>query len=171
VTGLPVPDAPADPPLDGNEHVTLETFLDYQRAVMLRKVGGLSDKDMRRVMTASGLTLLGMMKHLAFVERWWFRIVFEGEEGVDTGWTDEDRDADWRVEPGETAEQIHGLFLAEVDRARVIAAAADMDDVAADPLARGLTMRWILVHMIEEYARHLGHADLMRETIDGQTGD
>jgi uncharacterized damage-inducible protein DinB len=168
---LPSPAAPSDPDLTGDEHLLLTQFLDYQRTVLLRKVGELDDDGLQRVMTPSGLTLLGIVKHLAYVERWWFRIAFAGDEGVDPPWTDDDPDADWRVEPGETAEAIRALYDDEVARARAIAAGASFDDIAADPRAKGRSLRWIMLHVLEEYARHLGHADIMREAIDGRTGD
>ena len=169
---LAQPEMPADPGLASDERTTLTEFVDYQRAVMLRKVGGLDDDGLRRVMTPSGLTLLGMLKHLAYVEQWWFRIAFAGEPGLERPWTEEDPDPDWRIEPGETADEILALYLDEVSRAREITAgAASFDAVAADPRANGRTLRWIMVHVLEEYARHLGHADIMREAIDGATGD
>jgi hypothetical protein len=144
-------------------------MVDYQREVVLRKVGGLDEEDLRRVMTPTGLTLLGLVKHLAFVERYWFQNVFAGLD-VQFPWSDDDPDADWRPEPGESAPEIVALFQAEAARSREIAASADLDDVSAYP---GLTvsLRWILLHMLEEFARHLGHADIMREEIDGTTGD
>jgi uncharacterized damage-inducible protein DinB len=169
---FPSPAAPSDPDLTGDERTLAAQFLDYQRTVMLRKIGELDDDGLRKVMTPSGLTLLGMLKHLAFVERWWFRIVFAGESGIDPPWTDDDPDADWRVEPGETSEDIRALFDDEVARARaIVSAAPSLDAVSADPRANDRSLRCIMLHMIEEYARHLGHADIMREAIDGQTGD
>jgi uncharacterized damage-inducible protein DinB len=168
---LSSPAAPSDPDHTGDERLLLTQFLDYQRAVLLRKVGELDDGGLRRVMTPSGLTLLGILKHLAYVERYWFRVAFAGEEGIDLPWTDEDPDADWRVEPGETAESIRALHDDEVARARAITVRASFEDIAAHPRAKGRSLRWIMIHMIEEYARHLGHADIMREAIDGRTGD
>ena len=169
---LPAPAAPSDPDLTGDERLLLTQFLDYQRSVLWRKVGELDDDGLRRVMTPSGLTLLGLLKHLAYVERWWFRVAFAGEEGIDPPWSDDDPDADFRVEPTETAQDILTLHEGEVARARVIAKdAVSFDDTAADPRAKGRSLRWIMIHMIEEYARHLGHADIMREGIDGRTGD
>ena len=91
---FPSPAAPSDPDLTGDERTLLTQFLDYQRTVMLRKVGELDDASLRKVMTPTGLTLLGMLKHLAYVERWWFRVVFAGEQGIDPPWTDADPDAD-----------------------------------------------------------------------------
>jgi uncharacterized damage-inducible protein DinB len=150
----------------------LTEFLDYQRAVVLRKVAGLDDEQLRRPMTASGLTMLGFVKHIAYVERWWFRVVFAGEP-VEVPWTDDDPDADWRVEPDDTTDAIVALYLEEIERSRAIASRAELDEIARNPRVQDddVTMRWILLHMIEEIARHLGHADIMREALDGATGD
>lgn len=169
---LRMPAAPEEAPLSGDERVMLDTFLDFQRGVLLRKVAELEEEGLRRPMTPSGLSMLGLLKHLAYVERWWFRAVFAGED-VAFPWTDEDPDADWRPEADETPEQIRDLYMGEVAAARAIVAAASLEDVAAAPQNdrdRGVTMRWILFHMLEEYARHLGHADIMRELVDGRTG-
>jgi uncharacterized damage-inducible protein DinB len=166
---LDVPGRPLPPAKTGDERTMLTTSLDYQRAVFLRKVGGLSEDDLRRVMTPSGLTLLGMLKHLAHVERLWFRVTFAGED-VRLGWSQEDPDGDWRPEPHETARLLQDLYRDEVGRSRAIVEAASLDDPAEGRDADGATLRWILFHMLEEYARHLGHADLMREGIDGRTG-
>ena len=169
---FPSPAAPSDPDLTGDEPVLVTQFLDYQRTVMLRKIGELDDDGLRRVMTPSGLTLLGMLKHLAYVERWWFRVVFAGEVGIDPPWTDADPDADWRVEPDESSDDIRALFDHEVARSRaIVSAASSLDAVSVDARAKDRSLRWIMLHMIEEYARHLGHADIMREAIDGRTGD
>ena len=166
---LPAPGRPTPPPKAGDERVMLTTFLDYQRDVFLRKVGGLDEDGLRRVMTESGLSLLGMLKHLGYVERWWFRVAFAGED-VPLGWSEEDRDADWHPEPHERPAGVLAFYEGEVTQARRIVEGASLDAVATDPRAEGVTMRWILFHMLEEYARHLGHADLMREGIDGKTG-
>jgi hypothetical protein len=166
---LPVPERPAATPLTGDERSLLCAKVDYQRAVLLRKVGGLDEDDLRRTMTPSGLTLLGLVKHLAYIERYWFQEMFAGET-VTMPWSDSDPDADWRPEPGETAQEIVALYLQEAERSRQIAAEADLDTMAARPGA-AVSLRWILLHMLEELARHLGHADLMREQIDGATGD
>lgn len=167
---LPMPDLPAGQAYAADERTTLTWFLDHQRGVMLRKVADLDEEGLRRSMTPSGLTLLGMLKHLAYVERWWFRSVFAGED-VSFPWTDADPDADWRAESYESAAEIAALYRDECDRARAIVAAASFDDAVVSPRGRTMTLRWIVVHMIEETARHLGHADIMREAIDGATGD
>lgn len=170
MTGLAMPALPADPPRQAGERETLAGFLDLQRGVMLRKVADLDDESLRRSMTPSGLTLLGMLKHLAYVERWWFRAVFAGED-VTFPWTDDDPDADWRAESGESVDSIAALYREECARAREIVAAASFDDACISPKGDSITLRWIVTHMIEETARHLGHADIMREAIDGATGD
>jgi uncharacterized damage-inducible protein DinB len=167
---LAMPEKPPRTDDAGDERATLTSYLEYQRSVMVRKVAELDDDALRRSMTPSGLTLLGMMKHLAFVERYWFQEVFAGRT-VDFPWTDEDPDADWRAEPGETVEEIVALYRGECDIAREITAAASFDDVVTYRGDRQITLRAIVVHMIEETARHVGHADIMREAIDGQTGD
>lgn len=158
-----------DPPLAATEKEMLTSFLDFHQATLLQKVEGLSKEQATRSFVPSGITLLGMVKHLAYVERAWFRRVFMNEE-VDDIWTEDDPDADWRIEPDETLEQIVTLYQDEVDRAREIVANADLDEQARIP-SREHTLRWILVHMIEETARHNGHADIFRELTDGQTGE
>ncbi len=146
-------------------------FLNWHRATLLCKVDGLSDEDVRRPGTPSGVSLLGLVKHHAAVERHWFRRVFAGED-VPSLWT-----PDWRIEPNETTAEIVALFEGEVARARAITHAAELDDVARRPRPNmpleppGLMLRWIMLHMIEETARHNGHADILREAIDGRTGE
>jgi uncharacterized damage-inducible protein DinB len=160
-----------DPPIEAPERAMLEAFLDFLRATILLKADGLSDEDLRRPMVPSGTSLLGMIKHLAFVERWWFQSVFAGAD-VDFPWTDDDPDADWRPEPEETADQILDLYRSECEASRRVIAQASPDDHEAGESSRGkTTLRWILIHMIEETARHAGHADILREMIDGATGE
>jgi uncharacterized damage-inducible protein DinB len=167
---LPLPDMPDRTPLAGAEKTILCAQLDDKRAVLLRKVGGLDEDDLRRTPTVSSLSLLGLLKHSAYVERWWFRWVFAGEE-VSFPWTEEDRDADFRPEAEETAAEIAALYTAEVERSRAIVAAAGLDTPAHRTDGEEITLRGIMAHMIQEVARHLGHADLIREAIDGSTGD
>ena len=142
---------------------------------MLMKIDGVSDADLRRSMVPSGTTLLGMVKHLAYVERSWFQRVFSNID-VEFPWTDEDPDADFRIEPDETTSEIVELYKGECQKSRDITDAASLDDLARfkypdDPRPGNVSLRWILVHMIEETARHNGHADILREQIDGSTGE
>ena len=114
--------------------------------------------------------MLGLVKHLAWVERWWFEHVFGGKD-VDFPWSDEDPDADFRVEPDETVADIVVLYEAAVATSNAIIAGADLDDTAKGDSGRGSpSLRWIVGHMIEETARHAGHADIVRELVDGETG-
>ena len=159
-----------EPPYLGDETGTLAGFLDFHRATLLWKIEGLDDEQLRRPMVPSGTSLLGMVKHLAYVERWWFQQVWAGER-PGYPWTDDDPDADWRIEPEETTEQVLALYQQECDRSReIVAAASSLDDLAHHP-RRQLSRRWILVHMIEETARHNGQADILREQLDGVTGE
>lgn len=116
----------------------------------------------------SPTTLLGLVKHLANVERTWFGRVFAGQDLPDP-WTEEDPDVDFRIEPGETVENIFAFYREECDGSRRIVEAVSLDDVARH-LGRDHTLRWILIHMIEETARHVGHADILRELTDGVVG-
>ena len=149
---------------------TMLGLLDYSRGVMVRKLDGLGDEEARRPGTASGVTLLGLVKHLAYVERWWFRAVFAGET-VEFPWTDDDPDADWRIEPRETTAAIVGLYEGEIERANAIIRGSRLEDRARKPVpGREVTMGWLLPYMIQEVSRHNGHADILREAIDGRVG-
>ena len=163
-----------DPPEAASEKDMLAAFLDYHRATLLWKADGLSDHDLRRPMTPSGVTLLGMIKHLAYVERWWFQAVFLGEQ-VYFPESETDPDIEWRIAPDESAKTVLDLYRTECERSRRIVAAADLDDRARAPRTQPpggeQSLRWIVIHMIEETARHNGHADIMREAIDGSTGE
>ena len=161
-----------DPPLDSTEEEMLNAWLDYHRATLLLKVAGVSDEDLRRKLTPSGLTLLGLVKHLAYVERGWFQETFSGRV-LYSPETPDDPDADWRIEPGESTAEILELYRQEVREARRIVGSASLDDISKKNSSRGnsFSLRWIMQHMIEETARHNGHADILREMIDGVTGD
>jgi uncharacterized damage-inducible protein DinB len=156
----------------GTERDTLVGFLDWYRAVVERKVQGLSLEDASRVFTPSGLSPLGVVKHLGYVERSWFRWRFAGEE-LEVPWTEDDPDADFRIETDDTVASVLGFYRTEVERARQAVATASLEDLSAgeSPVYGKVSLRWILVHMLEETARHAGHLDLMREQLDGATGD
>ncbi len=162
-----------EPPSLGGERDMLAGFLDFHRATLLWKLEGLDDEQLRRAMVPSGTSLLGLVKHLAYVERSWFQGVWAGQE-VTFPWTPEDPDADWRIEPDETTEDVLALYRGECDRSReIVAATTSLDEAVTHPRRREWTMnrRWILVHMVEETARHVGHADILREQLDGATGE
>lgn len=154
----------------GSEKELLAAFLDFERDTLLWKLHGLTEEQLREHSTPSGATLLGLVKHLAYVERNWFRIRFLGEP-LTVPWRDGDPGGDFRVGPEETAETVASFYLSEVEQSRRIVAEADsLDRLARNALPNG-SLRWILIHMIEETARHNGHADLLRELTDGQTGE
>jgi uncharacterized damage-inducible protein DinB len=158
------------PPAAASESDTLNAYLDFHRATLLWKVDGLSDEELRRPMVPSGTSLMGLVKHLADVEQSWFVEVFAGREPRYPLWREEDPGATWRIEPHESTQQIMDLYRAVCEDSRKAIAGASLDDVAKK--ARdGETLRWITLHMIEETARHNGHADILREMIDGQTGE
>ncbi|MFJ8152219.1 DinB family protein [Streptomyces sp. NPDC094468] len=148
----------------------LHTSLDRHRDAVLWKLEGLDDEQLRRPMTPSGTNLLGLVKHLASVEYGWFVESFGGE--VEPLWFDPHTDDDLTVGPGETTRQILDFY----GRARA-AADAVITGRPLDALGRPgwrdheVSLRWVLVHMIEETARHAGHLDILRELIDGATGD
>jgi uncharacterized damage-inducible protein DinB len=150
-----------------DERTILEGLLEFQRGALLRKAEGLSDEDLRRPRVPSGTSILGLVKHLAAMERTWFRNCFAGE-GVEELWREDDPEADLRIEPDETADGIIALYRDEVDAAKRSVANASLDDLGRK---NGLfSLRFIYVHMIEETARHNGHVDILREQIDGVTG-
>ena len=152
---------PGFEPMD--ERASLEAWLDYHRAVAVWKLQGVSDEDARRPMVPSGTSMLGLVKHLAGVERWWFPIVFAGLDVVDM-------DDDWEI-GDDTVDGVIETYRFECTRSREISrGAASLDQVAVHP-KRPAPLRWIMVHMIEETARHNGHLDILREQIDGSIGD
>jgi uncharacterized damage-inducible protein DinB len=158
-----------EPPPSGSERELLGAFLDFHRDTLLWKVTGLTDEQLKARRTPSGMSLLGLVKHLAYVERSWFQRRFLGQD-VYIPWRSGDPDGDFRIEPGDTFDTVVAFYKAEVETSRRIAAAASLDTIArdADPPR---SLRWIMIHMIEETARHNGHADLMRELADGKTGE
>jgi len=155
------------------ERQTVEGFLDWYRAVVERKVDGLELDDARRVLTPTGMSALGILKHLGWMERGWFRETFAGEdvEAIDV---DGDNSAEFAIGDADTVESVMAFYRAEVEEARrVVRAAPSLDALSARATNYGeqVSLRWIMVHMVEETARHAGHLDLMREQIDGQVGD
>lgn len=164
-------DRRATPPVDADELGTLTTQLDFYRETLLMKVSELKEEQLVEQHVPSKTTLLGLVKHLANVERWWFRTVFAGE-AVRPIWLEKGPDSDFIIEKGEIAAEIIRMYRQEVDRARrIVAKAGSLDERARYPEKADHTLRWILCHMIAETARHCGHADILREQTDGQTGE
>lgn len=153
-----------------DERDMLSGFLDWYRSVVERKVEGLTLDDASRVMTPTGLSPLGVIAHLAAAELGWFVETFAGAE-VDPMWDDH---GSFRLRPTDTVESVLHEYRDVCAQSREIASRATSLDVLSaseDPLRGNVSLRWILVHMIEETARHAGHLDIMREAIDGRTGD
>ena len=161
-----------EPPYAADERTTLVAFVDYFRAVLIRKAEGLTDEQARITVGASELTILGLVRHMVVVERAWFQETFAGRD-VEFEWlTDEDPDGDFHPGPDDTLADALAAYRAEIAATDAVIAVAELDLVVARPdHGRAVTMRWILVHMVEELARHCGHADLIREAVDGTVGD
>lgn len=160
------------PPLLGGERETVRAFLDYHRATLAMKCQGLSDEELRqRSMPPSTLTLLGLVRHLAEVERTWFRRVINGED-IPLIWSAEgDFQAAYDAS-GSTRAEAFGVWQEEVEHARRIELAAESLDVTGYQARWGerVSLRLVMLHLIHEYARHNGHADFLREGIDGEVG-
>jgi uncharacterized damage-inducible protein DinB len=164
-----------DPEPSADERVTLNGFLDYYRATILTKIDGLTDEQARTRFVGSDTTLLGLVRHLAEVERNWFRRRLRGEDAPPLYYSEADPDGDFHPGLDWTIAEAVTTYEQECAVSRVIVAdTATLDEVTVVPI-RGydapVSLRWILVHMIEETARHAGHADILRELIDGSTGD
>lgn len=162
-----------DPPIVAAEREMLDSWLEFHRATLAWKCEGLTDDQLRKQsVPPSAISLLGLVRHMAEVERGWFRQVLAGEGVPDLYVTPQDRDADFNDAATADVAASFADWRAECELARKAAAAApSLDVLAAEPASSGrVSLRWIMVHMIEEYARHNGHADLLRERIDGSTG-
>ena len=161
-----------DPPLQADERTMLTAWLDYHRATLARKCDGLSDDQLRRrAAEPSSLSLLGLVRHMAEVERNWFRNVLSGEDAAPFFYSVSDPDGDFdNIDSADVAAAFE-LWREQCETARQRVAAAPNLDVTGRRSDEDFSLRWILVHMIEEYARHNGHADILRERIDGTVGE
>ncbi|MBC7279100.1 DinB family protein [Nocardioides sp.] len=166
---------PTGAPYVADESTTLRTFLDFHRATLLRQVAGLDHEQLNRPVPPSTMTLAGIVKHMAHVEDVWFGVRLAGADQAppfDTAPWDEDVDWDFSSAKADDPETLRALLREAIARSNELTDAAEsLDQIAVGRTRDGqsLSLRWILVHMIEEYARHCGHADLMREAIDGAT--
>ena len=151
----------------------LDAWLEFHRATLLQKCAGLTAEQLKtRSVEPSTLSLLGLVRHMAEVERWWFRRNFAGEPISDLYCTEEHEDGDFDLVDEADAATDLARFAEECELARGTVADRGLDETFVHP-RRGteMNLRWVYVHMIEEYARHNGHADLLRERIDGRCGD
>ncbi|MFD4240432.1 DinB family protein [Streptomyces sp. NPDC058525] len=155
-----------------DDRASLTSFLDYQRATLAMKCAGLTGEQLKqRAIPTSGLTLLGLVRHAASVERGWFRVTLHSED-VKTPWPGEvgGTFAEFHVEDADVDEAFR-VWQEECARARAVVAAFSSLDDTVDFRGETISLRYVLTHMIEEYARHNGHADLLREAIDGTVGE
>ena len=180
---MTTPSQPArtDPPYVADEVTMLRGYLDYHRDTFRWKTRGLTQQQLATTHPPSTLTLAGLVKHLALVEDWWFGVQLRGTTPV-APFTDVDFDADpeweFRTAATDDPDELHALYesvVATCDAHLDAAAAQGGPEALAVARSRrtdeAISLRWILVHMIEEYARHNGHADLIREAVDGLAGE
>ncbi|HEX3425798.1 MAG TPA: DinB family protein [Acidimicrobiales bacterium] len=167
-----------DPQNAADERTTLSEFLDYERQTLLLKAEGLDQEQLGRRIPTSELTLAGLVKHLALVEDNWIQVRFLGRPEADVQpWGDVDWDADWDWEfhsaTADPPDELRALYAAACDRTRAVITTTDLSALSVQRDNRGQpwSLRWIVVHLIEETARHNGHADLLREAIDGEVGE
>jgi uncharacterized damage-inducible protein DinB len=162
-----------DPEPATDERTTLTQFLTFLRQTMLLKAEGLTEEQARVSLTAGGLSMLTLIRHLVEVERGWFQKSFLGRDVAYQWCDDEDPDRDFHPGPDDTLAEAVELYRREIAESDAVIAAADLDQLEArgDRQAGRVNLRWIVVHMIEETGRHCGHADLIRESIDGTVGE
>jgi uncharacterized damage-inducible protein DinB len=165
-----------DPPLFSDELVstagereTLEAFLNGYRAVLRRQLTGLSEDDARRRLVPSETTMAGILKHMASVERVWFQHVLAQRAADEIAGDVGGGPTSWQVGPDETIKDLVAEYERACAESDVVAAGMALDDTAPHSRMGRVSLRWVYVHMIEETARHAGHADIIREQTDGAT--
>lgn len=146
------------------ERSSLLHVLNRERALAIAALDGLSEAESRDAATASDLTCLGIVNHLAFAERWWFRILFSGED-VTVPWTTEDPDAEMHPPESDTIAVVLARYAEECARAdSIVDSTPNLEQMTVSD-ERPRSLRWILLHMIEETAQHAGHLDIIRESV------
>ncbi|WP_330295224.1 DinB family protein [Streptomyces sp. NBC_00503] len=164
-----------EPATTANERDMLDGWLDYHRSTLAWKCEALSEDQLRTTpLLPSSLSLLGLVRHMAEVERYWFREIMLGEDLPELYSTEENRDGDFSFTEKDTWAEAEQVWQTEVALSRQAAAGRSLDfasSAASHHRGEVFSLRWVYTHMIEEYARHNGHADLLREHIDGATGE
>jgi len=166
-----------EPTSSGPEPELLTRYLDVQRETVLRKTEGLTATQLAQALAPSALTLGGLLHHLALVEETWFEVRFAGlPQRAPWAGIDWDADPDWefRTAAELDPDQLRTRYREACDRSReVVARASGLDQLSVQPRRNGehFSLRWVLLHLLEETARHAGHADLLREAIDGSVGE
>lgn len=154
----------------GTEREVLDAFLDGQREAVVRKALGLTETQLRHRHVPSATTLAGILRHLTAVERSWFQRRLAQRSDDEVGPNNRGDDASWELGPDDTIDRLVDEYQAACDESRRIAAGMDLDDTVPHPRLGHISLRWVMVHLIEETARHAGHADILRELTDGATG-
>jgi hypothetical protein len=170
----PTPAVPrVDPELRASELVALPQWLDYHRATLLLKCDGLDPAQLAtRAVPPSSLSLLGLLRHLTEVERSWSAGALAGRDVTPVYYSDDDPDGDFGALDSHPVDEVYAAYHAAVAESRAICAAfTSADEVGRGPRGPDRSVRWVLLHLIEEYARHNGHADLLREALDGVRGE
>jgi len=171
-TSTAPPDTRTEPQFVGEERVLLEGFLDFHRDTLLWKCAELTPDQLRlRPVPTTNLSLLGLVRHLADVERSWFRRGVAGEDAPPIFYTEQDLDLDIDPPPDADPDADLATYRAEVAGCRAAIRDRGLDDMFVSRRGNTISLRWVYLHMIEEYARHNGHADLIRQAIDGATGE
>ncbi|HEY7147169.1 MAG TPA: DUF664 domain-containing protein [Streptosporangiaceae bacterium] len=165
------PHTAGQPGTTGSERQVLEAFLDFHRQVLVSKVDGMSENEARHRRVPSKTTLAGLIKHMTGVERGWFQEVLGGRSPEDIGANVGGGDESWDLAENETASSLIKEYEQACEQSRQTAARFALDDAVPEPGMGQVSLRWIYVHMIEETARHAGHADILREQTDGAAGD
>ena len=175
VVGMPTRSLPEPSDRLSDPAELLPAYLDFYRSTLLAKLDGLSDDDLRRSIVPSGWSPLELLKHLRYVERRWLVWGFEAAQ-VESPWGDSDPTTGWHIAPDESYESLRAEFLAQCATSREILARSDLTDRAKvggrfATLDEAPYLSWILFHLVQEYARHVGHLDVVRELLDGSTGE
>ncbi|GAA1602522.1 DinB family protein [Kribbella hippodromi] len=162
-----------DPPTVADERVLLQSFLDFHRGTLLWKVSGLTGEQLvQRTVAPSSMSLIGLVRHLSEVETYWFHRALAGRTPEPKHWTDEHPDGDFDLVDPAQAEQDLEDFREVVKTSDALAAQYTLDATFTRPGRDGAySLRYLYIHLIEEYARHNGHADLLRERLDGAVGE
>ena len=165
-----ITDDRVEPPEAAGELETLTGFLDYFRDTVVLKAAGLSDADGAKRLLPSLTTVSGLIQHLTDVEAFWFRDRMDGQQDIPTRWSAEDPDGEFRVTGQDSLAEIVAGYKAACTQSREVLRRYGLDDRCRGGGGQQ-TVRWVLVHMIEETGRHCGHLDILRELLDGTTGD
>ena len=153
----------------GDERTALLGFLQRQRDLVAWKLRDAPDEVLSVAATPTGMSLPGLVRHLTNVERSWLREVFAGQQGLAYDWSEADPEAEWQVPADTNMADLLASYATESHHCDAVVAAARSLDVVS--VQRDMSLRWILLHLIEETARHLGHIDVLREQADGSTGE